>query len=58
MKNDINMWQMFPDLDKKKQETAMYQAMTRTTRKANSEMQAEDLGEDDELNKVIQKLHS
>ena len=36
----------------------MYQAMTRTTRKANSEMQAEDLGEDDELNKVIQKLHS
>lgn len=52
------MWQMFTDLNKKKQGTAVYQAMTRTASKANSEIQEEDLGKDDGLSKIIQKLDS
>lgn len=53
------MWQMFTDLNKKKQGTAVYQAMTRTASKAaNREIQEEDLGKDDGLSKIIQKLDS
>ena len=52
------MWQMFTDLNKKKQGTAVYQAMTRTASKANSEIQEEGLGKDDGLSKIIQKLDS
>ena len=43
------MWQMFTDLEKKKQGPAAYLKMTGRTR---------ELGDDDGLNKLIKKLDS
>ena len=57
-KNDITVWQMFTDLDKKKQGPAVYLAMTGRAREAVREIPAAELGGDGGLNKIIQKLDS
>ena len=57
-KNDITVWQMFTDLDKKKQGFAVYLAMTGRAREAVREIPTRELGADDGLTKIIQKLDS
>ena len=57
-KSDINVWQMFTDLDKKKQGPAVYLAVTGRARETVLELLAAQLGGDNGLDKIIRKLDS
>ena len=57
-KNDIEVWEMFTDLDKKKRGPAVYLTMTGRARDAVREIPAAELGGNDGLNKIIEKLDS
>ena len=52
-KNDINMWQMFADLNKKKQEPAVYLTMTGRAREAIWKIPTARLGDTDELDRIF-----
>ena len=55
---DIKVWEMFTDLDDKKQGLAVYLTLTRRVQEAVMDIPAAELGENDELGKIIQKLDS
>ena len=55
-KNDIEVWQMFTDLEGKKRGPAVYLTLTGRARDAVRELSTADIGRDNGLKKIIDKL--
>ena len=54
--NDVKIWQLFTDLEKKKQGSALYLTLTGRARECVPELTPEVIGGDDGVQKIIEKL--
>ena len=54
--NDVRIWQLFTDLEKKKQGPALYLTLTGRARECVRELTPEVIGGDDGVKKIIEKL--
>ena len=54
--NDVKLWQLFTDLDKKKQCPALYLTLTARARECVRELTPQVIGGDDGVKKIIEKL--
>ena len=54
--NDVKIWQLFTDLEKKKQGPALYLTLTGRARECVRELTPEVIGGDDGVKKIIEKL--
>ena len=54
--NDVKIWQLFTDLEKKMQGPALYLTSTGRARECVHKLTPEVIGEDDGVKKIIEKL--
>ena len=55
-KNDINVWKLFTNLEKKKQGAAVYLSLQGRARECARDLTTQELGADDGVEKLITKL--
>ena len=57
-KNDVNIWKLYTDLDKKKRGPALYLTLTGKARECVRSLKAEEIGGDNGLDLIVNKLNA